>query len=247
MTRRAIPDDEAEFLRTYDASAFERPSVAVDVVPLVIHADALQVVLVERREHPFRGAYGLPGAFLGATESPDAAARRALAAKAGVAADHVEQLYTFGAPDRDPRGRVLSIAHLAVLRELPALPAGVVACEVDVPWDGETGGPAHALRAGARVELAFDHADILGLAVQRIRGKLGWTRIGFGFLPERFTLHQARNVYEILLARRLNKDSFRRSLLANHDLVPTGERQDAVGHRPAELYRLGRRHVDPLT
>lgn len=247
MTRRISPA-EAEFLRTYDAGAFERPSVAVDTVVLAVDADALHVILIERPEHPFKGAACLPGGFLAIDEAPDAAARRVLRAKAGLTPDHLEQLFTFGAVERDPRGRILSIAQLAILRALPTvLPAGVASYEVDVPWEGETGGPAYALRDGKRVELGFDHAEILGLAVQRIRGKLAYTRIGFAFLPDRFTLNDVRGRYEVLLGRRLNKDSFRRKLLASHDLVPTGERQADVGHRPAELYRLGQRHVDPLS
>lgn len=245
---RRIPTEEAEFLKAYDPGSFARPSVAVDAVVLAVGDDALRVVLIDRTEHPFKGARCLPGGFLRMDEAPDVAVCRVLRDKARLAPDHVEQLFTFGAIDRDPRGRILSIAHLAALRTVPTdLPAGVRVYDVEVPWEGETGGPAYALEDGKRVELGFDHAEILGLAVQRIRGKLAYTRIGFAFLPDRFTLNDVRARYEVLLGRRLNKDSFRRKILASHDLVPTGERQADVGHRPAELFRLGQRHVDPLS
>lgn len=246
---RVIPPEEQQFLDGYDPAPYPKPSVAVDVVVLTVEAEALKVLLLRRDEHPFRGEHALPGGFLRLEESPGDAARRVLQEKAGLVPDYIEQLYTFGAPDRDPRTRVLSIAHLVIIQpdRLADLHPDVVVAEVDVPWEGETGGPAGAFLGREPLALAFDHADILGLAVLRIRGKLFWTRVGFAFLPERFTLNQVRLLYEVLLGRRLNKDSFRRRILASQDLVATGERQQDVGHRPAELYRLGRRLVDPLS
>jgi 8-oxo-dGTP diphosphatase len=250
MSRTRTPSaEEQAFLESYDATRFPRPSVAVDVVVLAIEDEQLRVALVKRAQHPFVGDHALPGGFLGVDESPEEAARRVLREKVGLEPDWVEQLYTFGDPRRDPRTRVLTIAHLVIVQpeRLRSLRPEVVVAEVEVPWEGETGGPAHANVSGARVPLAFDHAEILGVAALRLRGKLFYTRVGFAFLPERFTLAQARSVYEVVLGRRLNKDSFRRMILASHDLVPTGERQQDVGHRPAELYPLGRRHVDPLS
>lgn len=103
---------------------------------------------------------------------------------------------------------------------------------------GETGGPVHALdAAGARLPLAFDHADMLATAVLRLRGKLGYTPVGYALLPDRFTLRQLQDVHETILGRPLNKDSFRRSMLASGKLEPTHEREEGVGHRPAVLYR----------
>jgi 8-oxo-dGTP diphosphatase len=224
-----------------------RPALAVDAVVLSVEREALRVVLIERPVEPFAGTCCLPGGFVGHDEPLEQAARRVLKEKAGLVPDALEQLYTFGAPDRDPRGRVVSVAYLAVVRALPKLAKGAVALDLHVPWEGETGGPAYPVRGERRVATGFDHADILGLAVQRVRGKLSYTPLAFAFLPERFTLHQARTLHEVLLGRRLNKDSFRKSLQTTHDLVPTGERQSDVGHRPAELYRLGRRVVHPLS
>lgn len=222
-------------------------TLAVDAVVLAVEGEALRTVVIKRHAAPFAGAYCLPGGFVGPDEPLEDAVRRVLQAKAGLVPDHLEQLYTFGEPGRDPRGRVVSVAYLAIVRAIPKLGKGAVALDLQVPWEGETGGPAYPMRDAERVPTGFDHADIWGLATQRVRGKLTYTAVGFAFLPPRFTLAQVRTVYEVLLGRRLNKDSFRKSLLASHDLVATGERQADVGHRPAELYRLGRRVVHSLS
>lgn len=238
---RQVPDDEREFLRAYDPSAFDRPSVAADAVVLSVEGGKLCVVLVQRTSHPFKGAWALPGGFVGIDEPLEDAVRRTLLSKAGLSLDHLEQLYTFGDPGRDPRLRVVSVAWLAVVRpgRLAGLERpGVAVAEVQVDWEGEAGGPARALGPEGPLPLAFDHDLILGTAVQRVRGKLSWTELAFAFLPERFTLRQLRLVYETLLGRSLNKDSFRRTVQSRHSLVDTGERQADVGHRPAALYTL---------
>jgi 8-oxo-dGTP diphosphatase len=154
----------------------------------------------------------------------------------------LEQLGTFGAPNRDPRGRVISVGYyalvdsqrfLAALGRAPEISVG----RLEIPWKGETGGPASLRSAdGTAMPLAFDHNDIVGLAVKRIRGKLDYAPIGFQLLPERFTLLELQAVHETVLGRKLNKDSFRRRMLASTALVATGEMQSGVDHRPAELY-----------
>ena len=114
--------------------------------------------------------------------------------------------------------------------------------KMKVPWKGEKGGPVETTGAGDELlPLAFDHADILGLAVKRLRGKLDYAPIGFELLPARFTLRQLQTIHETILDRRLNKDSFRRRLLASGLIAPTGQREANVGHRPAELYRFQRK------
>lgn len=236
---RHVPEEERLFLQHYDPTAYERPSVAVDAVVLTIEGDRLQVVLIERFEHPFKGEFALPGAFVRIDEPLEDAVRRTLLHKAGLSLDHLEQLYTFGAPERDPRERVISVTWLAVVRpdSLRSL-SGARLAEVRVDWEGETGGPAKVFGPEGLLPLAFDHDIILGTAVQRVRGKLWWTEIAFAFLPEQFTLRELRLVYETLLGRPLNKDSFRRAVTSRHALADTGHRQSDVGHRPAALYTL---------
>ena len=244
--RPAASVSEADFLASYDVNAFERPSVSVDVVLLSVTADALVTLLVQRQDHPFRGRFVLPGGFVRMSESLEDCAERVLSEKAALGRVFLEQLYTFGDVRRDPRTRVLSIAYVALVAaaRLPELDAegGRQLGRIDVPWQGETGGPVDVFDAkGRAVELGFDHADIIGMAVKRLRGKLAYAPIGYQLLPERFTLLELQHVHEIILGRELNKDSFRRKVLASGELEATGKRQLDVGHRPAELYRFRKR------
>jgi len=250
MTRRTAPtDDELAFLATYDASRFPRPSVAVDVVLLTVGDGAIRALLGRRDEHPHRGRWALPGSFLRIDESLDAAAARVLAMKAGLGDTFIEQLYTFGSPDRDPRTRVLSVAYYALVEPMTLEravaareDAGLRLARLAVPWPGETGGAVDAVADdGSPLPLAFDHAGILGMAVKRVRGKLDYAPIGFELLPDAFSLRDLRLVHEAILGRPLNKDSFRRRILDRGLVVPTGERAAGVGHRPPELYRFADR------
>jgi 8-oxo-dGTP diphosphatase len=180
-------------------------------------------------------------------ESLEWAAARVLSAKTGLEGVFLEQLYTFGAPGRDPRTRVLSVAYYALVdRErfagvkLEAKDATLA--RIQVPWQGEEGGPVSVLSpTGKALELAFDHSDILALSVKRLRGKLDYSPVAFQLLPECFTLFQLQKIHETVLGRKLNKDSFRKRLLATGLLAPTGEAQQEVDHRPAALYRYIRK------
>ncbi len=243
----ATTGDEAAFLEAYDPSAYERLSVCVDVALLSAFEGHLFTAVVKRHEHPFQGKWALPGGFVRPDESLHAAADRVLAAKAGLDRVFVEQLYSFGDPSRDPRTRVISVAYYALVDcdrfPSPADTAGsVMSARIVVPWEGETGGPVQLVALnGSRVPLAFDHADILGMAVKRIRGKLDYTPVGFQLLPSTFTLRQLQDVHETVCGKALNKDSFRRKMLASGLLEATGDRQVDVEHRPAELYRFVKR------
>jgi 8-oxo-dGTP diphosphatase len=233
------PRDEQSFLDEYDPAAYERPSVAVDVAVISASDGALRTLLVPRTQHPFRGRWALPGGFVGIDESLDAAAARVLAQKAGLRHVYLEQLYTFGHPRRDPRTRVISVAYYALVEatRLGDVGPSAAVTALQVPWEGETGG---AVQAVGRT-LAFDHDQILGMAVKRMRGKLDYTPIAFQLLGNTFTLLELQRVHETVLGRPQNKDSFRRRMLATGLLEPTGKMQTGVEHRPAELYRFVRR------
>jgi 8-oxo-dGTP diphosphatase len=243
--------EQAKIPGSYDAGRFERPSVAVDVALLSAFDGALSALLVRRREAPAQGRWALPGGFVGIKESLDDAARRVLSAKAGIVPaagrPYLEQLYTFGEPGRDPRTRIITVAYYALVHrrlfeEAAAAGTGAAAARLVVPWEGETGGPVEALdAAGGALDLAFDHDEILGMAVRRIRGKLDYTPIGFQLLPEEFSLRGLQEVHETVLGRPLNKDSFRRRMLASGMLEATGRHERDAAHRPAELYRFTRR------
>jgi 8-oxo-dGTP diphosphatase len=216
---------------------------AVDVVLFTVRAaapigDAWQVLLVQRDDAAFAGRWALPGVLLHADETFDAAARRALHDKTGLDATdwYLEQLLTFGAPDRDSRGRVVSVAHVALVRtdELVLMPAADVLRAAwfpvrQIPW----------------MDLVFDHGDMLRVAIDRVRAKLRYSWVAFQLLPEAFTLPDLRTVYAAILdpsLTRLNTSNFKKafaSLFATGALLPTGERAIADGRgRPAELYRF---------
>lgn len=243
MTGGPATDDELAFLATYDASQYPHPSVAVDVVLLTVADDALQALLVRRPVQPGLGHWALPGTFVRVDESVDEAAHRALATKAGLEDVFIEQLYTFGEPGRDPRTRVISVAHFALVE------ASRLRAAVDARGDHDVClATLHAGRDGIEalgpgagpLRLAFDHARILAAAVERIRGKLAYAGLGFEVLPETFTLRDLRRVHEAILGRALNKDSFRRTILDRGLVEPTGEVATGLGHRPPALYRFAR-------
>jgi 8-oxo-dGTP diphosphatase len=237
---------EREFLADYDVGAFARPSLAVDVALVSVRGDALATLLLERVEHPYRGRAVLPGGFVQMDESLEDAALRVLREKAGLQRVFLEQLYTFGDVRRDPRTRVISVAYMALVSEA-RFPGGAgdarrISARIDVPWAEQTGGAVDLLGpGGAPLEVGFDHAEIVGMAVKRLRGKLSYAPIGYQLLPERFTLLELQRVHEVILGRELNKDSFRRKMLASGELEATGRRELDVGHRPAELYRFRQR------
>jgi 8-oxo-dGTP diphosphatase len=242
---------EQAFLAHYDAALYPHPSVTVDVALVTADQGRLQAVLVQRDEYPQRGRWSLPGGFVQMEESLDQAAARILQTKVGLGGIFLEQLYTFGEPQRDPRTRVITVAYYALV-DAALLAAAKLhnqrLATLLVPWQGERGGSVQAAgESGQPLPLAFDHAEILGLVVQRLRGKLNYAPIGFELLPREFTLRQLQEIHETILGRTLNKDSFRRRLLASELIAPTGKLEAGVGHRPAELYRFVTKGRKPKT
>ncbi|MEW5852933.1 MAG: NUDIX domain-containing protein [Myxococcota bacterium] len=230
---------QAEFLQRYDADAYVRPSVTVDIVLFTVVEGALRVLLIRRKKHPFKDAWALPGGFIHADESAEDAARRELAEEAGISDIFLEQLYTFSNPGRDPRTWVISVAYYAlVASERLHLRAGTDASDVD--WfllkDGRSGVEVHRVGGGGPVELAFDHAEILATAVKRIRGKLDYVPIGFQLLPERFTLSELQTVHEAVLGKPLDKRNFRAKVQRDGLVKATKEKRGGA-HRPAQLFR----------
>ncbi|WP_137114060.1 NUDIX domain-containing protein [Mesorhizobium sp. GR13] len=239
-----MTDTETQFLQAYYPADYERPSVAIDLVLMSVVDGAPAVLLIRRTEQPAKDKWALPGGFVGMDESLDDAAHRVLREKARMDDAYVEQIYTFGAVDRDPRMRIISVAYFALLpadRYAAALKnsAGdLTLARVAVDWPGETGGPVAAVGEDGPLPLAFDHADMLGLAMLRLRGKLDYSPVGFALLPERFTLRQLQDVHEAILGVQLNKPAFRRRMLDRRWLEATGERETGASFRPAELYRF---------
>jgi len=201
-------------------------AVATDVVLFTVRQDRLQLLLIRRRHPPFRDCWALPGGFVAADENLDHCAARELREETGIDSAYLEQLYTFSRPDRDPRRRVISTAYYALLpaRQLhPRAASDASACG----W----------FRCDRLPPLAFDHADIIAMARDRLYAKLDYSTIAFQLLEPTFTLGEAQRVHEIILGRRLDKRNFRRRMLASTCLHDTGE-SVRNGHRPARLYAL---------
>jgi 8-oxo-dGTP diphosphatase len=201
--------------------------VAVDVAAFTIADGDLLALVVERGVAPFRGELALPGGFVHPDEDLADAARRELREETGVDEPVLEQLRTYGAPGRDPRARTVSVAHLAVLAEPVSPTAGTDAATASWRTVGDV------RRAG----LAFDHAEILDDAVERLASKLEYTALATAFLPEEFTLAELRTVYEVVWGRPLDAGNFQRKVRSSTDWVrATGELRAAGRGRPAALF-----------
>jgi 8-oxo-dGTP diphosphatase len=234
---QSISKDEQEFLNAYDASSFEKPSVAVDTVILTVHDNSLEVLLFKRLEHPFKDSWSLPGGFVGIHESLDEAASRVLEQKGQLKGVFLEQLYTFGNVKRDPRMRIISVSYYALV-EFEQVKESVNLGLFQVNFDEKKNTVTIKDSAKKAHALAFDHAEILATAIKRIRGKLEYAPLGFELLPERFTLRQLQEVHETILDKSLNKDSFRRKVLASGMIKATGKLETGKDFRPAELYEF---------
>jgi len=205
---------------------YPRPAVTVDVVIFTLREGDLQVLLVRRKAPPFQGMWAIPGGFIRLDESLEEAALRELEEETGVRDVYLEQLYTFGDPDRDPRGRVITVAYFALV------PADAVC-----PRAGDDAAEARWWSMYDLPPLAFDHEKILAYALQRLRYKLEYTAVGFELLPETFTLSELQAAYEVILGEKLDKRNFRRKILSAGILEETGGYRTGEG-RPAKLYRF---------
>jgi len=199
----------------------------VDCVVFGCDEGNLKVLLIERGLEPFKGRWALPGGFVRVDETLDAAARRELQEEAGLANVFLEQLYTFGGVNRDPRERVVSVAYYALVK-LSEHAAKAATDAADARWFPLSKVP----------RLAFDHAHILKTAVARLKGKVRYQPIGFELLPPKFTLSQLQHLYEAVLAMELDKRNFRKKVLGFGLLVPLKEMQMIGRHRPAQLFRF---------
>ena len=230
---------EEEFLTAYNPADYDHPSVTVDIVIFTVRDSDLKVLLVKRRYAPYRGMWAIPGGFISMEESLEAAALRELRDEAGVENVYLEQLYTFGDPQRDPRTRVITVTYFALVEagQIKPLQAGSDASEAG--WFSMYRLP----------ELAFDHRQILDYALQRLRGKLEYTNVAFQLLPEKFTLTELQRVYEVIWNEKLDKRNFRKRLsIVERDTTPTpgkiymleelAETRPGGNYGPTKLYRF---------
>jgi len=203
---------------------YPHPAVTVDIIIFALHEEDLKVLLIQRKAEPFRECWAIPGGFVEITEDLETAARRELWEETGVKNVFLEQLYTFGAPKRDPRERIISVAYYSLVRlsqhTIRAASDALNAC-----WY-----PIHNLPT-----LAFDHQGIMDIAIKRLQGKVLYAPIIFELLPTQFRLDQLQKVYEIILERPLDRRSFRKKMLATGILTPVDE---PSGHNAQPTQRL---------
>lgn len=206
---------------------YPHPAVTTDIALFTVRDDQLSILLIRRRAEPFQGCWALPGGFVDPDECLEDCALRELAEETGISGVYLEQLYTFGKPGRDPRERIISVAYYALAPyEVLAPVAGSDAAEVG--W----------FALSALPSLAFDHADVIQLAQQRLRAKLDYSTVAFGLVESTFTLGELQKVYEIIRGEALDKRNFRKHILSLGVLAETGEERSTGKHRPAKLYRL---------
>lgn len=232
-----------DFLTAYRASAarFPKPSVTVDLVIFTVLEAQLQLLLIERGEEPFKGRWALPGGFVRVGDTMDdrgedleEAARRELVEETGLELHDawLEQVGAFGHPDRDPRMRIISIAHTALVRPTLAPQIGAGSDAADARWFALDSLP----------ELAFDHADIVDAAVTQLRRRLEGSSIAFELVPERFTVAELREVYQALLGEPQDAGNFRRRFrrLESDGIVQATDERRPTNTKPARLYRFER-------
>jgi len=206
---------------------YPRAALTVDCVVFGLDESDLKVLLIERGLEPFKGRWALPGGFVRVDETLDEAARRELAEEAGLADVFLEQLFTFGELNRDPRERVVSVTYYALVK-LTDHQTRAATDAADARWFPVAKVP----------KLAFDHANILATALARLKGKVRYQPIGFELLPPKFTLSQLQHLYEAVLETELDKRNFRKKVLSFGLLIPLNETQMAGRHRPAQLFRF---------
>lgn len=206
---------------------YPHPAVTVDIVVFTIENDDLKVLFIQRDQDPHEGEWALPGGFVDIDESLGHAAKRELKEETGASASFLEQLYTFGRPDRDPRERIITVAYFALI---PSDQLSIAA--------GDDARDAKLYSTNELPALAFDHENILRIAMHRVKERLSDSVYAFQMLPKAFTMYELRRVYELFLGEVLDKRNFRKKIIALDQIEETGEKRESVRHRPARLYRV---------
>lgn len=210
--------------------------VATDAAIFTVQSGRLKLLLIQMKKAPYQGVWALPGGRLNKGETSMVAASRVLASETGLTKAHLEQLATFDEPDRDPFGRVVSVAYMALVPPDMAEPHTSDKYE-SAAWHDVAKLPK---------TLAYDHKHIAAVALTRLRNKLEYTDIARSLLNAEFTLAELQTAYESVLAKKLDKRNFLKKMLAREIVKPTGKKRSGAAHRPAELYRFPGRGPAPL-
>lgn len=205
--------------------SYSNPALAIDLVVFGYHKNELSVLLLNRKDEPFKGGWTLPGAFLQMEERFSDTCSRVLRTKLGMDKLYLEQLYSFDEPERDPRGRAISVTYFALVNPSRLeISAGTMAN--DVRWFNVKKIP----------ELGFDHKIIFKKALQRLRSKILYFPVGFELLDEYFTMTELHELYECILDTSIDRRNFRRTILASEYILPTGTKREGLQNRHPELY-----------
>ncbi len=200
--------------------------VAIDVVIFTIKDGILQVILIKPKQSAFKKSWALPGGMVMPKESVGDAVKRHLTQKTGVSNMYLEQLYTFGRVNRDPFGRVVSVAHFALIPPDKRMDLKTTGAYADIKW----------FRADNLPSLAYDHKEIITAALERLRTKLAYTNIVYSLLPEQFTMGEMQRVYETILGRKLDKRNFQKKIKVLNLVKRVGQQKRGEPNRPAELF-----------
>lgn len=215
---------------------YPRPALTTDCIIFGFDDYELKILLIERAYDPFKNKWALPGGFVNMDETTEEGALRELHEETGLKNVFIEQLYTFSDVERDPRGRVVSVAYFALIKlEDYSIHAGDDASQAE--WFSVNDLP----------ELAFDHDLIINIALERLCSKIRYQPIGFELLPPMFTLTQLQNLYEVVLQRELDKRNFRKKILKMDLLIPLEEKQKNVRHKAARYYKFDKEKYEELT
>lgn len=206
---------------------YPHPAVTTDIVIFTVRDKQLKLLQIMRGGEPYKGKWALPGGFVQLDEDLETGARRELAEETGISGVYLEQLYTYGAVDRDPRERVITVAYSALI------PSEKI--QLRASTDAEAVG---WFSMDELPELAFDHKKIVDMAHQRLVAKLDYSTIAFQFMPDEFTLSELQDVYEIILREEMDRRNFRKWMLALDQIKETGGERREGAHRPAKLYKV---------
>lgn len=217
-----------------DFSNYEIPLVTVDIVVFTIQQNSLKVLLIQRKQSPFEHMWAIPGGFIHMGETLEEAASRRLREETNIDNIYLEQLYSFAAPSRDPRARVITVAYSALI-SAEKLKLEADANAEDVRWFSISDLPS----------LAFDHQEIVNYALSRLKERLETSSVAFQLLPQKFTLTELQRVYELVLGKTLDKRNFRKKILSSSILMDIGETKMEGYHRPAQLYSFSQISVQP--
>lgn len=215
---------------------YPRPALTTDCVIFGFDESDLKVLLIQRGIEPYKGKWAFPGGFVNMDENTEDGAKRELFEEAGLKDVFIEQLYTFSDVDRDPRGRVVSVAYYALVSLIN-----------NTPTAGDDAKNAKWFSIHDVPSLAFDHDKILRMALYRLKGKIRYQPIGFELLPEKFTLTDLQHLYEVILETSIDKRNFRKKIQKMDLLVELDEKQQGVAHKAATFYKFDKKKYEQLS